>query len=462
MRLGLSQEQTLKLTPQQILLSSLLQLPMQILETSIQQEIETNPLLEIDEEATAEKQIRQNEFEEKQVEPDPEYDWESVFNRYGKDEFVPKSDFDASKEEVTSQQAEESFLADNLLDQIKTSGMTDENIKIAEEIVWNLDSCGYLSVPLENIAYNLYVPFEAAEKVLKIVQRFDPVGIAARSLQECLIVQLEVNYEEPYVIDILRYHFEDFANHRYENILKSMDIDEEDLRYAQKVISQLNPKPGNSDSPFSNHYIVPDIIVTEEGGEFIIIVNDGHIPELRISKSYSDMIQHRDKLDRSTREYLSKKVESAKWFIQSIHQRRNTMIRVMDAIIRRQKDFFNGDVDALKPMILKDIAEDVSMDISTISRVTNGKYVQSPMGLHELKFFFTEGMKDSDGEDVSTRLIKKALKEIVDAENKSKPFNDEKLVKELAKKGFNIARRTVAKYREQMNIPIARLRREIS
>ncbi len=460
MRLGLTQEQTLKLTPQQILLSSLLQLPMQVLETSIQQELESNPVLEIDDEATLAKVTRQKE-QEKRSDEDPDYDWEAVFDRYGKNEFIPKSDFDASKEEMDTPLPEESFLTDKMLQQVRTSGLENEDIRIAEEIIWNLDNSGYLQTPLENIAYNLELPVEKVESVLKIVQMMDPVGIAARGLKECLLIQLRANHEEPYVIEILENYFEDFANHRYEVIIREMGLSDDDLRYALQVISQLNPKPGGSESTFSNHYVIPDLIVTEEDGEFIISINDGHIPELRLSRSYEDMIRNRQKLDKATKDYLSKKVESAKWFIQSIHQRRSTMIRVMEAIIRRQEAFFRGEPDALKPMILKDIAEDVSMDISTISRVTNGKYVQCPMGLFELKYFFTEGMKDSDGEDVSTRLIKKTLKEIVDKENKQKPLNDEKLVKELDKAGYKIARRTVAKYREQLNIPIARLRREI-
>ncbi len=464
MKLGLTQEQTLKLTPQQILLSTLLQLPMQILENNITQELENNPILEIDEEATLLKQQKTRDAEterEQSADKDPEYDWDAVFDRDGKNEFIPRSDFDASKEEINTPQADELRLFDRVLEQIKTSGMSDEDMSVAEYILWNLDDNGYLSVPVSNIAFILEKSEEDVLRALRILQRLDPVGIAARNLQECLLIQLEVNHEEPYVIDLIRDHFDDFANHRFENIMRSMQIDEEDLKYAQKVISQLNPKPGDMDSTFSNHYIVPDIIVTEEHGEFIITINDGNIPELRLSKSYENMIMHRESLDRETRDYLNKKVESARWFIQSIHQRRNTMMRVMKAIIERQRDFFMGNADGLKPMILKDIAEMVSMDISTISRVTNGKYVQSPMGLHELKFFFTEGMKDAEGEDVSTRKIKNSLRRIIEAENKSKPFNDEKLVKELAKEGYNIARRTVAKYREQMNLPIARLRREI-
>ena len=460
MRLGLTQEQTLKLTPQQILLSSLLQLPMQVLETSIQQELENNPVLEIDDEATLAKANRQLE-QDKKTDEDPDYDWEAVFDRYGKNEFTPKSDFDASREELETPIAEESFLTDKLLQQVRTSGLENQDIRIAEEIIWNLDNSGYLLTPIENIAYNLELPEEKVEAVLKIVQMMDPVGIAARDLRECLLIQLKANFEEPYVIEILEKHFDDFANHRYEAIMREMNIDEDDLRYAVQVISQLNPKPGGTESNFSNHYIIPDLIVTEEDGEFAIVINDAHIPELRLSRSYEEMIRNRQKLDKATKDYLSKKLESAKWFIQSIHQRRTTMVRVMAAIIQKQEAFFRGEPDALKPMILKDIAEEVSMDISTISRVTNGKYVQSPMGLFELKYFFTEGMKDSDGEDVSTRLIKKTLKEIVDKENKHKPLNDEKLVKELEKAGFKIARRTVAKYREQLNIPIARLRREI-
>jgi len=464
MKLGQTLEQQLKLTPQQILMSTLLQLPMQLLETNISQELESNPLLEIDEEATRLKQEQKLDKEaekEKSADNDPEYDWDSVFGRDGKNEFIPRSDFDASREEINAPQPDEVNFIDRIMDQIRTSGLTDSDIEIAEYLLGNLDDSGYLSNSLENIAYIMETDPETVERVLKIVQRMEPVGVAARDLRECLIIQLEENHEEPYVIDILRDYFEDFANHRYENIMKSMKIDEEDLKYAQKVISQLNPKPGDMDNGFSNHNIIPDIIVTEENGSFSIVINDGNIPELRMSRSYEDMLANRSKLDRDTREYLNKKVESARWYIQSIHQRRNTMTRVMDAIIERQYDYFMGNADALKPMILKDIAEMVSMDISTISRVTNGKYVQSPMGLHELKFFFTEGMKDNDGEDVSTRKIKNTLKGIIDREDKAKPLNDEKLVKELAREGYQIARRTVAKYREQLNIPIARLRREI-
>ena len=428
------------------------------------QELEINPVLEIDEEATLLKQEKKNDIEkdkEKSDDKDPEYDWDAVFDKDGKNEFVPRSDFDASKEEINTVQAEDLRMFDEILEQIKTSGLSPDDIKIAEYILWNLDDSGYLSMTIENISYILEMPEDQILKALKMLQRMEPVGIAARNLQECLLIQLEVNIEEPYVIDIMRDFFEDFANHRYENIMKTMQIDEDDLKYAQKVISQLNPKPGNMDSVFSNHNIVPDIIVEEEYGEFIVTINDGNVPELRLSKSYENMIMNRDKLDKETKEYLSKKVESAKWFIQSIHQRRNTMTRVMKTIIDKQYDFFMGDADGLKPMILKDIAEIVRMDISTISRVTNGKYVQSPMGLHELKYFFTEGMKDAGGEDVSTRKIKNALRIIIEKENKNKPFNDEKLVKELAGVGYNIARRTVAKYREQLNLPIARLRREI-
>jgi RNA polymerase sigma-54 factor len=332
---------------------------------------------------------------------------------------------------------------------------------IAEQIIWNTDSDGYLKVPVENIAYRLNVAPEKVEGVLYLIQQMDPPGIGSRDLRECLLSQLREMDVPDYVVKIVKYHFDDFANHRFEHILRQLHISREDLDKARKIIGRLNPKPASDDSSFDNYVVVPDLIVTEENGVFQVMVNDGSIPELKISSTYLELASRKKKVDKETRDYLKKKIDSARWFIQSIYQRRDTMIRVMKAIINRQKPFFEGRPEGLKPMILKDIAEDVGMDISTISRVTNGKYVQTPVGLYELKYFFSEGMKDVDGDDVSTRLIKQALKEIVDHEDKRNPLNDEKMVRALEERGFKIARRTVAKYREQMGIPVARLRREL-
>jgi len=460
-KLQLTQEQILKLTPQQIQLSALLQLPIQNLEQAIDEELEKNPALEIDEN-TPPKRAEENKDLETSDSPktydDPEYDWESVFSRMSRSSLLPY----ASEEEFTEMpQADVPTFYEKILQQIRTSGLSERDMKIAEQIIWNTDSDGYLKVPVENIAYIMNELPETVEGILKIVMQMDPPGIGSRDLRECLLSQLNERKVPSYVIDIVKDHFNDFANHRYEQILHRLNISEDELENARKIISRLNPKPAAEESAYSNFVIIPDLIVTEEDGEFQVMVNDGSIPELRISRSYLDMIAHKKNLDKETRDYLKKKIESAKWFIQSIYQRRDTMIRVMNAIIEKQRDFFEGRPDSLKPMILKDIAEEINMDISTISRVTNGKYVQTPVGLYELKYFFSEGMKDSEGEDVSTRHIKKALKDIVTSEDKRHPLNDDQVVHILKVKGFNVARRTVAKYREQLGIPVARLRREI-
>lgn len=461
LKLHLSQEQLQKLTPQQIQLSALLQLPIQNLEQAIDEELEKNPALEIDEEATLRKLERKKGDENRDRQEsydDPEYDWESLFSRANRSAGFS---YGGREESPDLPQPDTPGFFEKILQQIRTSGLSEEDMTIAEQIIWNTDSDGYLKVPVENIAYRLNVAPEKVEGVLHLIQQMDPPGIGSRDLRECLLSQLREMDVPDYVVKIVKYHFNDFANHRFEQILRQLNISREDLDKARKIIGRLNPKPASDDSSFDNYVVVPDLIVTEENGVFQVMVNDGSIPELKISSTYLDLVSRKKKVDKETRDYLKKKIDSARWFIQSVYQRRDTMVRVMKAIIKRQKPFFEGRLDSLKPMILKDIAEDVGMDISTISRVTNGKYVQTPVGLYELKYFFSEGMKDVDGDDVSTRLIKQALKEIVDHEDKRHPLNDEKMVRALEERGFNIARRTVAKYREQMGIPVARLRREL-
>lgn len=461
LKLHLSQEQLLKLTPQQILLSALLQLPVQNLEQAIDEELEKNPALEIDEEATTRKLERKKGEDDQGKQEnydDPDYDWESLYSRANRSAGLS---YGGREEPPDLPQPDTPGFFEKILQQVRTSGFSERDLAIAEQIIWNTDPDGYLKVPVENIAYRLNELPEKVEGVLRLIQQMDPPGIGSRDLRECLLSQLREMDVPDYVIGIVRDHFNDFANHRYEQIMRHLGITREALEKARRIIGRLNPKPAADESTFSNYVIVPDLIVTEENGEFQVMVNDGSIPELKISSAYLDLASQKKKLDKETRDYLKKKIESARWFIQSIYQRRDTMIRVMKAIIRKQRPFFEGRPDGLKPMILKNIADDVGMDISTISRVTNGKYVQTPVGLYELKYFFSEGMKDVDGDDVSTRLIKQALKEIVDQEDKHYPLNDEKMVEALKEKGFNIARRTVAKYREQMGIPVARLRREI-
>ena len=444
----LSQE--LKLTPQQILQSTILQLTTLSLEARVMKEMEQNPVLEEDE------SVKDKEEEEKE----DDIDWDEILP--DNDDFKPKQEYDYSKEERKYVQPSITGFVDELLEQLKLLNLSEIENRIALEIIWNLDDKGYLTVPVENIGMTLNVPTQKVETVLQQVQSFVPLGIGARDLKECLLIQLwhtEGSSEDAKIL--IKNHFEDFANRRYQKITKQLGWLNERLAAAQEEIVKLNPKPGNAIDDQDSGYITPDLIVKKMDGKFIVEINDSRVPELRLNSSYLQMLSKKDKVDRNTKTYLKKKVDMANWFIQAIHQRRITMIRVMEAIISRQRPFFEDNSHPLSPMIMKDIAEEVKMDISTICRVSSGKYVQLYSGVYELKFFFNEGITDSEGNEVSTRIIKNKLREIVDDEDKSKPYSDEYLSKRLLQEGFPVARRTIAKYRKQLNIPVARLRKEI-
>ena len=330
-----------------------------------------------------------------------------------------------------------------------------------EELVWSLDDRGYLSGSLEFLAEKLDQPLETVIAVHKILMHLDPMGVGARSLQECLLVQIEQRYPGSIAHKIIRDHFEDFANKRYEHIMKALDLNRVELMEAETLIGHLNPKPGEGYLDTHTNYITPDFVVREQDDDFLVTLNDTFIPELRLSSRYIGLLSQQKKLDAEAKSFLKKKVESAKWFINSIQMRRITMMKVMYAIIEYQRDFFIHGKGLLKPMILKDIADRIGMDISTISRVTNGKYVQCDWGIFELRYFFSEGIESSSGENISTRRIKERLRKIIDDEEKKHPISDEILSKLLQREGFPVARRTVAKYREQMKMPVARLRREV-
>lgn len=476
---GLELRQTL--SPQQILLSSLLQLPIIALEQKIKTEVEQNPVLEIDDDVT-EEPAEENDETEQALEGEvgeqeldgadqedgdleaEEIDWDEILN--DPDGFEPQySQYSGQKERPDIPNPQRLSLTDHLLEQINLLQFNDLEHEIAEQIIYNIDDVGYLSTDLEIIAANTSSTVEKVEEVLSEVQHLEPVGIGSRNLRECLRIQLEDKIEEnpdaEIAFDIVDNHFDDFANKRFSKIEQKTDYTKDDLVLAQKVIERLNPKPGEALLDPETNYIVPDLIVERIDGEFVISLNDGNIPKLHLSNYYLTLYQKGKKAgDKETKNFLKKKIDSARWFINSIHQRRTTMLRVMRAIVQRQYDFFDKGKEYLKPMILKNIAEDVDMDISTISRVTNGKYVQTDRGVYELKYFFTESIKTEDGE-VSNRVIKDRIKEIIEEEDKQKPLSDSKIAKKLREDGYTIARRTVAKYREQQNLPVARLRREI-
>lgn len=480
--LHLSQQQRLlqKLTPQQIQYLKLLQLPSLALEQMIKTELEINPLLEegVDGETEAEQSSDATpavEEEAKQEEDEKKKD-EFSFEDYLSDEesFAPKRETqqqndDEEKEEIPIAAA--TPLAEKLIDQLHLADVTDMGMLVAEEIIGNIDEDGYLRRDLEsivndiNLSNKLHLTVVQVEEVLRIIQRMEPVGIASRSLQECLLVQLEFAKGDHKLIEfakkLLRDHFDEFTKKHYEKIAEVLGISIDEVKKILEVISHLNPKPGEGTIDAQQNYLTPDFIVTNDEDTFIIQLNDKNVPPLRINRNYKELMSKRNKeVGADTKQFLRSKFDAAKWFIASIYQRRETMLKVMHEIVNRQRDFFERG-EGLKPLIYKDIAEVIRMDISTISRVVNGKYVQTDFGVYELRYFFSEGISTQSGEDVSNKEVKARIKEILSSEDKSKPLSDEDIAAILKEKGYNIARRTVAKYRESMMIPVARLRRSI-
>lgn len=480
-RLQLQQRQS----PQQVLLSTLLQLPLLSLEQKIKMELETNPLLEIDEEMELEQdqnaemeakveeepipQLEEEKAEKESSEeedvpelseepPPDEVDWEEILNDI--DNYQPYIPREKNTEEYERPEVHRETLTDHLLSQLHMTNLDEKEMLVGEYIIWNINSAGYLTTDVNSIAEALDVDPETVEKVLGVIQHFDPPGIGARNLQECLLVQLlEREDRDELAVEIIRDHFDDFVNRRFEKLAKKLGVPLERIAEVLEEVRKLNPKPGEGYVTYENQYIIPDLTVEEEDGEFKITLNDWNIPHLRINNRYRQLLMDKSKTSKEARDYIRKRLESARWLINSIHQRRATILRVMEAIINRQREFFEKGPDHLKPMVLKDIADDIGMDISTVSRVTNGKYVQTDWGIYELKHFFSEGLRSDTGEDVSNKMIKEKIRRIIENENKQKPLSDQEIADLLKREGLNVARRTVAKYREQMNIPVARLRR---
>ncbi len=492
-RLGLGQFQSLQQTlkPQQILVSTLLQLPMLMLEQRIKNELEINPVLEEAEEWEDVQENEDDEVDENQEEIDKikeEFDEieennkseEDKLNDEVKDDFnledlLPNDDEDIPDPKMPVDRDEEDrdmpepylqSMSEHLLDQLQMLKLSEQEFRIGEYLIYNIRDDGYLDeeVTLDVVAQIFESTPAKVERVLKFIHRFDPIGIASRNLQECLIVQMEMrNRDGKYDIPlrVLREAYDDFINRRFEKVADMLGIALDEVKFALEEISKLNPKPGEGYLDAKQNYIVPDFFVEMVDDELVISLNEYKIPGLRISNQYKKMIRHPKKLDRDVRKFLKEKIDNAKWFIKAIKQRQMTMQRTMEAIVKKQYDFFAKGPDFIKPMIMKDIAEEIEMDISTVSRVCKGKYVETDYGVFELKYFFNEGMENEDGEDVSTLKIKERLKTIINGENPKKPLSDDKLAAMLNEEGIPIARRTVAKYREQLDIPVARLRRQI-
>ena len=495
-RLTQTQRQELKLSPQQIQLMKLLQLPLIELEQRIKEEIEANPALEdshehddyedneptVDDTDNGENDDYNDE--ETNFDKDEEFDLTDYLQDEDLDDYSYKlqaNNYSADDDPYESPIVNEETFQDYLNQQLAYRDLTDEQLQIGEYIIGNLDDNGYLNRPVPNIVddllftMNVETTEEEVEKVLHIVQELDPPGIAARNLQECLLIQLERMQEEnPYAdyklsMTILKDFFEEFTKKHYDKIGKKLEVSNRELKPALDAILKLNPKPADASSSNQKniHYITPDFFVFVRDGKIELSLDGRNTPELHVSKSYLKMLEDfsKNKDARNMQEaaqFVKQKIDAAKWFIDAINQRQNTLYITMKAIVDIQEDYFlTGDETQLKPMILKDVADKVGLDISTISRVANSKYVQTPYGTFLLKFFFSEGITNNEGEEVSTREIKKILKDSVDSEDKANPMTDEQLMFVLKDKGYPIARRTVAKYREQLGIPVGRMRKKI-
>ena len=480
--------QELTLQPQQILRSELLQLPALELEMRIKQEIEENPFLEeaevtqdaadledstteggTDEDASVEMEDERSE-ESPMLEPTEfesvkaarEVNWDDLMNDSDQWEYRPQQPRMVTEATTEMPQPSIPSMSESLLEQLHFDNLAPDLVAIGEEIIGNINRDGYLEVSLEEVAAITGEPLEKVEIVHSRILEFDPVGIGSRNLRECLLVQLRRrDSRSPVAERMLGEFWDDFINKRFEVIGDKLAVDIGEIKDAFGVIAHLNPKPGEGYMDEKQNYVIPDLIVVRVGENFEVYLSEGDIPNFRVSPKYREMYLSRKGNDKQVREFLSRKFESARWFINAIHQRRTTMLRTIRAIVDRQIEFFRRGPAFLKPMILADIAEEIGMDISTISRVTNGKYVQTEWGVLELKYFFSEKMGTDDGEDVSNRVIKARLKELIDGEDKRKPFSDQELMEMLNREGFQIRRRTVAKYREQLRMPIKRLRREI-
>lgn len=479
----LQQKLLQKLSPQQILLMKLLQIPSIALEQRIKQEIEENPALE--EEADAlESEDDSDEIEDEDKEEYDSKDDEFDIADYMDEDDIPMYKLSANNSSRDDENRDIPFVSgssfqDIVIAQLGLRKLSEKEYEIALNIIGNFDDSGYLQRNLDAMvddmafAQNITTTKEEILKVLKIIQEFDPSGIGARNLQECLLIQLykKKNGEEAInnAIKIIERHFNEFTKKHYTKIIKKAGVSEAELKEAINQVLKLNPKPGNSLSETSktNHYILPDFMIHNNNGSLELSLNSKNAPELHLSRTYMDMIEtyaegKKTKQQKEAIMFVKQKIDSAKWFIDAIKQRQNTLYITMSAIMNYQKEYFlSGDETTLRPMILKNIAEIVHLDISTISRVANSKYVQTPFGTLLLKSFFSESMQTEAGEQVSTREIKKILSDCIDDENKQKPLTDEQLTSILKEKGYSIARRTVAKYREQLSIPVARLRKEL-
>ena len=491
----LLQQQQQKLSPQQIQVIKMLEIPTMELDTRIKDEIEANPALEVEGESNSDEQEK-NETEDSQNQENDSNDDDSSEvtetdknNEFDIDDYFNEDEYSNYKYSANNSSPDQdnkevpfsggNSFQENLKSQLELLDLTDDDMALADFIIGNIDEDGYLRRDLESIVDDILLLQNVAttktdlQRILKAIQTLDPAGIGATSLKVCLILQLERKERTPETLTakaILENYYEEFTKKHYDKILQGLEIEEEDLKDAIDIIIKLNPKPGNGTADAYaktfNQTIFPDFNLENQNGELILTLNSRNVPSLHVSSTYTNMLQTYKATQNSSKgqkeafEFIKQKIDSAKWFIDALKQRNNTLLSTMQVILEFQHDFFTtGDEAKLKPMILKDIAERTGLDISTVSRVANSKHIQTQYGIYSLKYFFSEGLTTDSGEEVSSREIKTILQEAISEEDKRKPYTDEQLTEVLKTKGYNIARRTVAKYREQLGLPVGRLRK---
>jgi len=483
-----TQKQLQRLMPQIIQKQNLLAIPTMALEQMVKQEMELNPFLEeveeivedvdIDDEEVLEDAGKSEVTEEpleKIKKEDEEFDTDDYVNSEYEGYKASEDNDSGERPNYENMWSTKVTLKDTLLSQLHLNDLTEKEMFIGEEIIWSIDDEGYFRDNFEDVITDLNkqkigTSFEEESfseeellKVLKMIQTFEPIGIGSRNLEECLITQLiEHDVDEGFknqCIKILQNSFEEFRLKNYEKLMHEYNLTIDEINHIFSFISHLNPKPGYVYEAADSIYIYPDILITSENGEYKVELNDKSVPSLRLNDMYSHLMNSGDK---EAKDFVKTNIERAKWFLESLRSRKETLLKVMYAILHRQKEFFDTMGKTIKPLLEKEISEDISMDISTVSRTVRGKYVQTEFGIYELKHFFSYHITNESGDDVSTKEVKKKIEEIISTEEPNKPFTDDDLVAELLKHGYKLARRTVAKYREAVKIPVARMRRKLS
>ena len=489
MKTGLHQHaalrQDLRINPRLYQAMDLLYMPLLDLEQHLKQELLGNPFLELIEpeeevQAPAAEQQQQQQKTEKEKSGDDEPDWESILLDDRTEHGVPSGTYSDAREYVEPVTVEGKDLIDYLREQTQMLDLTPRQLLLAEEFLGNIGEDGYLQADLEQImkgANQLLEEHEAeseldlnvppytmaeAEAMLRIIQQLDPPGIAARNLRECLLLQLEDQKRtDSLVYRLVKEAFEDLIAHRWSDLGKRFGLAPDEVQRAADELARLDPKPGLQHSAGNDAYIIPDLIVDKIDDKYLVFLNDSGLPRLRISKTYQEIARDKKKYDGASKEFINQRLNSAHWMIQAIEQRRQTMLKVMNFIVDRQREFFEKGIDHLKPLTLREVADVISMHESTVSRVTNEKYVQTPRGLLPLKFFFSSGLSTTTGEDASARSIKAQIQKLVNDEPQKAPLTDQQIVEMFERKGVKIARRTVAKYRDQLGILPARMRKRL-